>query len=112
LLSEIADDLKIKTDYCKAKGLTSRVPVKVLTKRNGVDEVKGLRVLYVEKFFQSDPNARPQEFRRFSSPAVDDLVPGRYVFWAKEATASGRNGQQKEARVGLGLAKPIEVLTP
>jgi hypothetical protein len=69
--------------------------------------------LYIEKFFQSDPNAKPQQFRRFSSPAVDDLVPGKYVFWAKEPGEAGRRGERKEARVGNGLPKePIEVLAP
>jgi hypothetical protein len=87
--------------------------VTVVTKRNGVDEVKGLAVLYIEKFFEADPNARPHEFRRFSSPAVDDLVPGRYVVWAKETGPSGRSGARKEVRIGNGRpSDPVEVLTP
>jgi hypothetical protein len=80
---------------------------------NGLDEVKGLAVLYVEKFFESDPAAGPREFRRFSSPAEDDLVPGRYVIWAKETPGAGRIGQRKECRIGNGLAQePVEVLAP
>lgn len=113
LLFAIGDDLSVKQEHCREKGLTSPQRVFVVTKKNGTQEVKGLSVQYIEKFFQSDPSARPQEFRNFSSPSVDDLVPGTYVIWAKETTGAGRNGPRKEARIGNGFPKdPIEVLTP
>jgi hypothetical protein len=113
LLFAISDDLAVKEEHCRQKGLVAPQRVTVVTKKNGLEEVQGLAVLYIEKFFQSNPDARPQEFRRFSSPAVDDLVPGRYVIWAKETGETGRTGQRKEARIGNGLPKePIEVLTP
>jgi hypothetical protein len=112
-LSSVAEDLRVKAEHCEKTGLASRLDVKVVTKRNGLDEVRGLKVLYIEKFFQSDPSARPHEFRGFSSPAEDSLVPGRYVFWAREPGASGRNGERKEASVGNGLSQAsIEVLAP
>src|SRR5262245_30865039 len=113
LLTALEDDLSIKEQHCREKGLASRQRVFVVTKRKALQEVRGLEVLYIEKFFASDENARPQLFRRFSSPAVDDLVPGRYVFWAKEPGGRGRSGERKEARIGSGLPKePIEVLAP
>jgi hypothetical protein len=112
-LADIRDDLAIKTDHCRAKGLATPQRVFVVTKRKGREEVKGLAVAYIEKFFASDPGARPLEFRQFSSPAVDDLAPGRYVIWATETDGAKRSGPRKEARIGNGLPKePIEVLTP
>jgi hypothetical protein len=113
LLSAVSDDLRIKANHCSWKGLATRLQVNVVTKRNGLDEVKGLKVLYIEKFFQSDPNAKPQEFRGFSSPAVDSLVPGRYLFWAQETGEARRNGEQKEAAIGPRFSEQsIEVLAP
>jgi len=109
----IDDDLKDKVAYCEAQGLGGRRRVTVITKRNAAAEIKGLEVLYLEKFLESDVTAKPQQFRGFSSPAVDDLVPGRYVFWAKEPGNGGRDGARKEARVTTGNpAGPIEVLAP
>ena len=99
LLLYLDDDLKDKREFCRIQGLGARRPVSVVTKRNGVQEVQGLEVLYLEKFLELDPSARPQQFARFSSPAVDDLVPGRYVFWAKQAGSGGRVGPRKEARI-------------
>jgi hypothetical protein len=113
MLAEVRDDLTIKKEHCRAVGLTTPQRVTVVTKRNALEEVKGLEVLYIEKFFQSDANAKPLQFRRFSSPAVDELVPGKYVFWAKQPGESGRRGEQKEARIGNAFTKePIEVLAP
>ena len=87
--------------------------MKVVTKRNGTTEIKGLEVLYLEKFFASDAKAKPLQFRGFSSPAVDDLAPGRYLFWAKEPGVGGKNGERKEARVGVTSTNDaIEVLVP
>jgi len=113
LLNAVAEDLSDKVEHCKQTGLAASQRVEVVTKRNGVDEVKGLAVLYVEKFFQHDPSARPREFRHFSSPAVEDLVPGRYIIWAKETSGSGRTGPTKEVRIGGGSPKDaVEVLAP
>jgi hypothetical protein len=113
LLLAISEDLSVKEDHCRQKGLAAPQRVTVVTRRNGLEEVKGLAVLYIEKFFASDPNARPHEFRRFSSPAVDDLVPGRYILWSRETAGAGRDGKRKEARIGGGGAEEsIEVLAP
>ena len=72
----------------------------------------GLEVLYLEKFFESNPNASPHQFQVFSSPAVEDLVPGRYVFWARDP-ATSMHGMRKEGRIALGdSAEQIEVLAP
>src|SRR5205085_6908564 len=72
LLPLIAEDLSVKRIHCGYEGLAARQPVRVLTKRQGLTEVKGLEVLYLEKFFEFDDKAKPHQFRGFSSPAVDD----------------------------------------
>ena len=97
LLFAIGDDLSVKEEHCRQKGLTTPQRVFVVTKKNGTQEVKGLSVQYIEKFFQSEPSARPQEFRNFSSPSVDDLVPGSYVIWARE-TRRGRTERARKRR--------------
>jgi hypothetical protein len=109
----IRDDLAEKVAYCRQHGLAATRQVRVVTKRNGTTEIKGMEVLYVEKFFASDANAKPLQFRGFSSPAVDELAPGRYLFWAKEPGAGGKSGERKEARVGVtSTGEAIEVLVP
>jgi hypothetical protein len=109
----IRDDLAEKVAYCRQHGLAATRQVRVVTKRNGTTEIKGMEVLYVEKFFASDANAKPVQFRGFSSPAVDELAPGRYLFWAKEPGAGGKSGERKEARVGVtSTGEAIEVLVP
>jgi hypothetical protein len=109
----IADDLADKREFCRTEGLSARRQVKVVTKRGAIEEVKGLEVLYLEKFFESAANAKPLQFRGFSSPAVDDLVPGRYLFWAKEPGPSGKSGERKEARITVeSPADHLEVLAP
>jgi hypothetical protein len=109
----IRDDLAEKVAYCRQHGLAATRQVRVVTKRNGTTEIKGMEVLYLEKFFASDANAKPLQFRGFSSPAVDELAPGRYLFWAKEPGAGGKSGERKEARVGVtSTGEAIEVLVP
>jgi hypothetical protein len=112
LLQLISADLEDKVAFCRTEGLTARREVKVTTKRDGVVEVRGFEVLYLEKFLENDPKAKPQQFRGFSSPAVDVLVPGRYVFWSREPGAADRNGARKDGRVAESPQDPIEVLTP
>jgi hypothetical protein len=109
----IRDDLAEKVAYCRQHGLAATRQVRVVTKRNGTTEIKGMEVLYVEKFFASDANSKPLQFRGLSSPAVDELAPGRYLFWAKEPGAGGKSGERKEARVGVtSTGEAIEVLVP
>lgn len=113
-LMAIREDITTKFEHCRRKGLAVPQHVVVITKKDGLHEVKGLRVQYIEKFFASDPNGKPYEFRKFSSPAEDDMVPGTYVIWAQETSGgSSKSGPRKEARVGTGFSRgPIEVLAP
>lgn len=113
VLRLLDEDLSAKAAHCRAKGLAALQRVTVVTKREALHEVKGLEVLYIEKFLQFDTAIAPYQFRRFSSPAVDEIAPGRYVFWAKAPGANGQTGARKEARIGNGSPSvPIEVLAP
>ena len=113
LLPLIDDDLEDKVAYCRKHGLSSTRQVTVVTKKGAVAEVSGLEVLYLEKFLENDPRAMPRQFRGFSSPAVDQLAPGRYVVWAREPAPSRKDGPRKEGRVSLeSPSRPIEVLAP
>lgn len=112
LLPPIDDDLEDKVAYCRKHGLSSTRQVTVVTKRGAVTEVSGLEVLYLEKFLENDPRVMPRQFRGFSSPATDELAPGRYVVWAREPP-TGKEGPRKEGRVSLQVPSgPIEVLAP
>ena len=93
LLREIDDDLGIKTNFCKALGLSANALVIASTKQDGVKEVKGLEVWYIEKFLAADAKAAPHRFSSFSSPATEQVAPGRYVFWSK--SAPGRKTGEK-----------------
>ena len=110
-VDEIERDLDVKGRACRVAGLIVKSSVKVVTKRKGTTEVQGLEVVYLEKFLAADPNATPRTFRGFSSPAKDQLVPGRYVLWAREPGAGGRSGERKEASVGV-VDELVEVLAP
>jgi len=111
LMSIAAEDLDMKREFCSFLGLSTLQKVRVVTKREGLAEVKGLEVWYLEKFFETNPGGKPRQFGQFSSPAVEDLVPGRYLIWAKEADTGGKAGPRKEARIGLEQ-KDVEVLAP
>lgn len=117
LIATITDDLRIKREHCKAMGLAVPEQVEVKTKRQGLDEVKGLEVWYLEKFLALDPAPNPHRFRGFSSPVNDTIVPGRYLFWAKDPV-SGKSGEKVEQRVGRSAPNPvasktaIELLAP
>jgi hypothetical protein len=122
LMPAVVEDLREKRFHCEALGLGSTQKVQVKTLRGGITEVKGLEVWYLEKFLAGDPKATPHRFRSFSSPVVEDIVPGRYVFWSADPVA-GRAGKRVDQRVGAGPSdqfpngKPpallaIEVLTP
>jgi hypothetical protein len=113
LVQDLEADLSLKALHCQEKGLAVPQRVTVVTKQDAKQEVKGLEVWYIEKFLESDGEAKPYQFRGFSSPAVEDMVPGRYVFWASEPGGQHRSGTRKVARVFSSMPRePIEVLAP
>lgn len=101
LMIAVGQDLLEKHLHCKALGLGAKQEVEVKTLRRGLFQVKGLEVWYLEKFLTSDPKSAPHRFRGFSSPVTEDVVPGRYIFWAVDPDKD-RAGKRVEQRVGTG----------
>jgi hypothetical protein len=95
LIKAIEDDLEIKTSFCRVLGLSTNAVVIASTKQDGLKEVKGLEVWYIEKFLAADAEAAPHRFGSFSSPATEQVAPGRYVFWSKSPPAR-RTGEKVE----------------
>lgn len=117
IVGDLADDLDDKESVCWRHGLDAQPLVEVRTKRNGTVETAGLEVWYIEKFLASDATAKPRRFPGFSSPVTDQLVPGRYIFWASDPSGRNSVGEKTEQRVaanGYKLPVPIriEVLAP
>jgi hypothetical protein len=83
LLAEIEGDLAVKVQFCRMFGLSAPAVVIATTKHDGLEEVKGPEVWYIEKFLASDARAQAHRFSSFSSPATETVAPGRYVFWSK-----------------------------
>jgi hypothetical protein len=120
LIRAIEDDLEIKVDFCKALGLSTNAQVIASTKQDGLKEVKGLEVWYIEKFLAADAEAAPHRFSSFSSPATEQVAPGRYVFWSR-SPPERRTGEKVEQCLCLARAaapsRPvptfrIDLLTP
>ena len=65
LIRAIEDDLEIKTDFCRELGLSTNAVVIASTKQDGLKEVKGLEVWYIEKFLAADAEATPHRFSSF-----------------------------------------------
>jgi hypothetical protein len=99
LLREAFDNLDQIALYCRRSGLAAEPTVMVRTKSGGRDEVKGLEVLFLEKFVATvNPNAKPHRFSEFSSPVKDKLLAGRYWFWARDPN-TGKAGPVVEGCV-------------
>ncbi len=111
-MRNLADDLSDKRSVCWRAGLDAQPEVEVRPKKNGTTEARGLEVWYIEKFLASDPTAQPHRFPGFSSPVTDELVPGRYLFWAQDPNDKRSSGQKTEQRVaakGNRLSVPIRI---
>ena len=103
LIRAIEDDLEIKVDFCRALGLSTNALVIASTKQDGLKEVKGLEVWYIEKFLAADAEAAPHRFSSFSSPATEQVAPGRYVFWSR-SPPERRTGEKVEQCLCLARA--------
>jgi hypothetical protein len=107
VLRAINDDIVEKADHCalSATGMASPVRVSIRTVSDG-KESPNWEVLYMPKImeFAVDGSGAAMPFRVFSSPAVDDLAPGRYVVWARRPGANGVESPRTTIRVGGGAA--------
>jgi hypothetical protein len=107
VLRTINDDVVEKADHCalSPSGMASPVRVSIRTVFDG-KESPNWEILYMPKImeFATDGAAAAMPFRIFSSPAVDDLAPGRYVVWARRPGPNGVESARTTIRVGGGVA--------
>ena len=107
VLRAINDDIVEKADHCalSPSGMATPVRVSIRTVSNG-KESPNWEVLYMPKImeFAADASASAMPFRVFSSPAIDELAPGRYVVWARRPGSNGVESPRTTIRVGGGVA--------
>ncbi|HEY4303429.1 MAG TPA: hypothetical protein VGM82_03120 [Gemmatimonadaceae bacterium] len=108
VLSAINDDIVEKADHCakSASGMATPVRVSIRTVADG-KESSNWQVFYLPKImeFAAAGSSAAMQFKVFSSPAIDDLAPGRYVVWAKRPGASGAESEHTTIRVGGGATE-------
>lgn len=112
ILDAIADDLEVKLEHCTNSGgkLGGSVTVTVRTVRAG-QEVRNWQVFYLPKVFDLVGGVAPDRFPRLSSPTLEQLVPGRYVMWARDP--DGRTGEKTIVKVGEGRSDlQLDLLVP
>jgi len=102
LIGPLADDLETKLGHCQASGgrLGRLIAVRVRTVQ-GSREAPDWQVLILPRLFAAAPGAAPTPFARLSSPTVEQLVPGRYLLWARDP-ARGRVSERQVLVVGDG----------
>jgi len=85
LIGPLADDLETKLGHCQASGgrLGRLIAVRVRTVQ-GAREAPDWQVLILPRLFAAAPGAAPTPFSRLSSPTVEQVVPGRYLLWARD----------------------------
>jgi hypothetical protein len=107
VLRAINDDVVEKADHCALapSGMATPVRVSIRTVADG-NESPNWEVLYMPKImeFAADGSSAAMPFRVFSSPAIDDLAPGRYVVWARRPGTNGVESARTTIRVGGGVA--------
>jgi len=107
VLRETADDLAEKAEHCvrSPSGMANLVEVNIRTWA-GDTESTGWQVFYMPKImeFATDQEAATMPFKKFSSPAVDALPPGRYLIWARQPGPDGASSERTILRVGGGVA--------
>jgi hypothetical protein len=107
VLRAINDDIVEKADHCalSPSGMATPVRVSIRTVSDG-KESPNWEVLYMPKImeFAADASASAMPFRVFSSPAIDELAPGRYVVWARRPGGNGAESARTTIRVGGGVA--------
>jgi hypothetical protein len=107
VLRDVNDDVVEKAQHCAKSPSGMATPVKVSVRTwSGKAESPNWQILYIPKImeFAADPSAAAMPFRVFSSPAVEELAPGRYVVWARRPGSDDVVGARTTIRVGGGAA--------
>jgi hypothetical protein len=93
-----ADDLHVKAESARAGAVGKKTPfdeVKTIveTKDRPRNQPQGgFEVWYVPKGLAGDP-AQHKRFKQFSTPAVEERVPGCYEMWTKKGDAFGQQDE-------------------
>jgi hypothetical protein len=114
VLRDVALDLEIKADNCRASadGLGKEIKVRVHTK-SGAKEVGGFEVYFVQKGM-FDVKSAHDRFPRQSSPTDEKILPpGGYAMWARKKNftsepVSLRLGGHGETHLDVDLEVPAE----
>jgi hypothetical protein len=102
LLEALADDLEVKLQHCTNSGgqLGGSVAVTVRT-LDGDRDSRNWQVFYIPKVLDVLGGATPDRFPQSSSQALETLVPGLYVMWARDPS-SDRTGEKTVVKIGEG----------
>jgi ankyrin repeat protein len=84
ILGDVADDLALKVEHCRKLGIGMGGKVRILvTTKQGDQAVNGWQVLYLPKILQHAKGVTPDLIPVWSSPAREEIEPGRYLVWAR-----------------------------
>lgn len=98
VLHDIAEDLSLKVEHCRALKIGMGGGVKLIVNtRRGNGSVANLQVRYLLKFYETATGVEPGTFARLSSPTDGTLPPGRYWVWAVDP-ATGRTSTRTLVR--------------
>lgn len=102
MFQDLAADLRIKANHCRATGtgLGGLVNVIVKTQR-GDTEVAAWQVYWKPKILEFAKQYRAEAFPKPSSPTSQELAPGRYLMWAQDP-ATGKRGNEEVVTIGEG----------
>jgi ankyrin repeat protein len=109
---EVADDLTLKSQHCRALGIGmgGKIRVSFTTRRNGAP-VHNWQVFYIPKIFQHAKGVSPWLIPGWTSPSEEMLEPGRYLVWAQDPLSKNRTEPQDvpfsgRSQMAMDLAVP------
>ena len=113
ILARIADDLQLKSAYCRTHrdGMSATVTLTVRT-WNGNREVTHWQVSFVNAPLALLHGGRAEQFPAFSSPTTFDLAPGRYILWTQDPENPSAVGPAKEIALGRIAQQTIKTNGP
>ncbi len=116
-LREAAEDLHVKAESSRTGDVKKRTPFsEVQTKVETKDLAdhgkpkKGYEVWYIPRGLFGDPRHK-KRFKRFSTPSVENRVPGCYEMWTKKDKREGEEAEIDVKDNGKGLC-PVDLWIP
>lgn len=110
VLRDVNDDLVEKAEHCAKSASGMATPVKVSVRTwSGKQESPNWQIFFMPKIMEFATDASSaMAFRVFSSPAVEELAPGRYIVWAKRPGPDGVTSERTTIRVGGGVTTMMQ----